>query len=106
LKFEFIDDLKTKFMLLQAKKNQSSKKSVGEHSKYTGRCITKKPPPRNAFILYRTVLQAQSRFKGKTQTELSRIIFVYWENESQETKAQFERLAELEQGNWFVLLVY
>jgi len=58
--------------------------------------VTKKRRPRNAFILYRTVLQAKAEFKGKTQTELSRLIASCWQNEPPEIRARFERAAELE----------
>jgi len=58
----------------------------------------KKRRPRNSFILYRTVLQAKPEFKGRTQTELSREIAIRWQSESRETRAQFERAAEMEKG--------
>ena len=51
-----------------------------EHARSARPHVTKKRRPRNAFILYRTVPQAKPEFKGKTQTELSRLISASLQN--------------------------
>jgi hypothetical protein len=110
INFQFIDDMKATFDLksLHSKKKRPTVKQVPVDNKAPTRKDrkgqaklpdgNKKRRPRNAFILYRTVLQAKSEFKGKTQTELSRLIAACWQNEPPETRAHFERAAELEKG--------
>jgi hypothetical protein len=102
LEFEFIDDLKTEFMLLLKKRRLNIENPVAKHAKCTGRGATKKRRPRNAFILYRTVLQAQFGLNGNIQSQLSGLIAASWKNGCPRTRAHFERLAELEKGKWFV----
>jgi hypothetical protein len=109
MEFEFIDDMKATFDFksLHSKRKRPTLKQITAENKSAARRDrknllkpdpNKKRRPRNAFILYRTVLQAKAEFKGKTQTELSRLIAACWQNEPQETRAQFERAAELEKG--------
>lgn len=111
INFHFIDDMKATFDLksLHSKKKRPTQKQINADTKAAARKTqkggavklpepNKKRRPRNAFILYRTVLQAKAEFKGKTQTELSRLIAACWQNEPPETRAHFERAAELEKG--------
>jgi hypothetical protein len=110
INFHFIDDMKATFDLksLHSKKKRPTQKQINADTKAAARKdrkgavklpdANKKRRPRNAFILYRTVLQAKAEFKGKTQTELSRLIAACWQNEPPETRAHFERAAELEKG--------
>jgi hypothetical protein len=111
INFHFIDDMKATFDLksLHSKRKRPTAKQVAADNKAASRKErkgalkqlpepSKKRRPRNAFILYRTVLQAKAEFKGKTQTELSRLIAACWQNEPPETRAHFERAAELEKG--------
>jgi hypothetical protein len=119
INFQFIDDMKATFDFksLHSKKKKPPPKPTpadkppGARKDRKGAIKfpeaanavngnNKKRRPRNAFILYRTVLQAKAEFKGKTQTELSRLIAACWQNEPPETRAYFERAAELEKGNW------
>jgi len=112
INFQFIDDMKATFDLKSLHSKRKRVPPVGP-SPVDTKALPKKdrkgavklPPdntkkrrPRNAFILYRTVLQAKAEFKGKTQTELSRLIAACWANEPPETRAKFERAAELEKG--------
>jgi hypothetical protein len=117
INFQFIDDMKATFDFksLHSKKKKPPPKPNPADKPPVARKDRKgavKPPeaanaangnkkrrPRNAFILYRTVLQAKAEFKGKTQTELSRLIAACWQNEPPETRAYFERAAELEKGS-------
>jgi hypothetical protein len=113
--FQFIDDMKATFDFksLHSKKKKPPPKASPADKQPAPRFKkgalklpeaahaangNKKRRPRNAFILYRTVLQAKAEFKGKTQTELSRLIAACWQNEPPETRAYFERAAELEKG--------
>lgn len=107
MEFEFIDDMKATFDFksLHKRKRPTVKQITADNKSAARRDRksllkpdNKKRRPRNAFILYRTVLQAKAEFKGKTQTELSRLIAACWQNEPQETRAQFERAAELEKA--------
>ena len=110
ISFQFIDDMKATFDLksLHCKRKRPTVKQTTTDNKASTRKDrkgtvklpdnNKKRRPRNAFILYRTVLQAKAEFKGKTQTELSRLIATCWQNEPPETRAHFERAAELEKG--------
>ena len=110
ISFQFIDDMKATFDLksLHSKKKRPTLKQITADNKSAARKDRKgavklpEPPkkrrPRNAFILYRTVLQGKAEFKGKTQTELSRLIAACWQREPPETRAHFERAAELEKG--------
>ena len=111
ISFQFIDDMKATFDLksLHSKKKRPTLKQINADNKSAARKdrkstvklpeAPKKRRPRNAFILYRTVLQGKAEFKGKTQTELSRLIAACWQREPPETRAHFERAAELEKGN-------
>jgi HMG (high mobility group) box len=111
ISFQFIDDMKATFDLksMHCKRKRPVVKPPQADTKPAARKDrkgqvkvapdnNKKRRPRNAFILYRTVLQAKAEFKGKTQTELSRLIAACWQNEPPETRAYFERAAELEKG--------
>ena len=109
INFQFIDDMKATFDLksMHNKRKRPTQKQIPVDNKAAARKDrkgsiklpeNKKRRPRNAFILYRTVLQAKAEFKGKTQTELSRLIATCWQNEPPETRAHFERAAELEKG--------
>ena len=110
ISFQFIDDMKATFDFksMHSKKKRPPIKQTTLDNKAVPRKdrkgafklpeTNKKRRPRNAFILYRTVLQAKAEFKGKTQTELSRLIAVCWQKEPPETRAHFERAAELEKG--------
>jgi len=111
INFQFIEDMRATFdlkSLHNKRKRPTTQKPVTQDNKNAARKDRKgsiKPPennkkrrPRNAFILYRTVLQAKAEFKGKTQTELSRLIAACWQNEPPETRARFERAAELEKS--------
>lgn len=107
INFQFIDDMKATFDLHSKRKRQTIKQITAENKSapQKNRKVAlktldpnKKRRPRNAFILYRTVLQAKAEFKGKTQTELSRLIASCWQNEPPEIRARFERAAELEKG--------
>jgi hypothetical protein len=110
ISFQFIDDMKATFDLksLHSKKKRPTLKQITADNKSAARKdrkgavklpeAPKKRRPRNAFILYRTVLQGKAEFKGKTQTELSRLIAACWQQEPPETRAHFERAAELEKG--------
>lgn len=111
MSFQFIDDMKATFDLksMHSKRKRPVVKPPPAETKPAARKDrkgqvkaapdnTKKRRPRNAFILYRTVLQAKAEFKGKTQTELSRLIAACWQNEPPETRAYFERAAELEKA--------
>jgi len=112
INFHFIDDMKATFDLKSMhskRKRVPPPKPVPTDNKVAPKKDrkgaaklpadpTKKRRPRNAFILYRTVLQAKAEFKGKTQTELSRLIAACWAREPPETRARFERAAELEKG--------
>jgi hypothetical protein len=113
INFQFIDDMKATFDFksMHNKKKRTAAKQAPPDTKQNASKKdrkgalklpdnNKKRRPRNAFILYRTVLQAKAEFKGKTQTELSRLIAVCWQNEPHETRARFERAAELEKGNF------
>jgi HMG (high mobility group) box len=112
INFQFIDDMKATFdfkSMHSKKKRSTGKQGVAEPKaapkKDRKNAIklpdnNKKRRPRNAFILYRTVLQAKAEFKGKTQTELSRLIAHCWQKEPPETRARFERAAELEKGTY------
>jgi len=117
INFQFIDDMKAAFdyKSLHSKKKKPPPKPTPTDKQPAARKDrkgaiklpevanaangNKKRRPRNAFILYRTVLQAKAEFKGKTQTELSRLIAACWQHEPPETRARFERAAELEKGN-------
>jgi HMG (high mobility group) box len=118
INFQFIDDMKATFDFksLHSKKKKPPPKPTPTDKPPAARKDrkgaiklpdaasaangnNKKRRPRNAFILYRTVLQAKAEFKGKTQTELSRLIAACWQNEPPATRAYFERAAELEKGN-------
>ena len=118
INFQFIDDMKAAFDFksLHSKKKKPPPKPTPTDKQPAARKDrkgaiklaevanaangnNKKRRPRNAFILYRTVLQAKAEFKGKTQTELSRLIAACWQHEPPETRAYFERAAELEKGN-------
>jgi len=120
INFQFIDDMKATFdfksMHNKKKRSTGAKETPSDNkagSKKDRKSAAKLPDtnkkrrPRNAFILYRTVLQAKAEFKGKTQTELSRLIAICWQKEPPETRARFERAAELEKGTirvWSTLL--
>jgi hypothetical protein len=112
INFQFIDDMKATFDFksLHSKRKRPTVKQITADNKAAARKdrkgavklpvdVNKKRRPRNAFILYRTVLQAKAEFKGKTQTELSRLIAACWQNEPPETRAHFERAAELEKSS-------
>jgi hypothetical protein len=112
INFQFIDDMKATFDFntMHSKRKRPTVKQITTDNKNAARKdrkaaakvpadANKKRRPRNAFILYRTVLQAKAEFKGKTQTELSRLIAACWQNEPPDTRARFERAAELEKGN-------
>lgn len=107
VEFHFIDDMKAMFDLkLLHDRPKATKRSTGQRKpknnnmlrKVGAQSQPKKRRPRNAFILYRTVVQRLPEFKGKTQVELSRFISSRWEKEDPVRKALFERAAELEQG--------
>jgi len=102
-RYEFINDLKAKFMSLQKAMKLRAEKSIAKDDIHG---VTKKRRPRTAFILYRSVLQRHPEYNGMPQTELSLLISALWKNKHQETRAQFERLAELEKSKWIVLQVY
>jgi len=116
INFQFIDDMKATFDFntLHSKRKRPTDKQITADNKSSARKdrkaavklpdLTKKRRPRNAFILYRTVLQAKAEFKGKTQTELSRLIAACWQNEPPETRARFERAAELEKSTPPIIL--
>jgi HMG (high mobility group) box len=110
INFQFIDDMKATFDFKSMHKRKrpdmkqaerDPKAAVRKERKGAIKLpdTNKKRRPRNAFILYRTVLQAKAEFKGKTQTELSRLIALCWQTEPPETRARFERAAELEKGD-------
>lgn len=115
INFQFIDDMKATFDFksMHSKRKRPTDKQITADNKSAARKdrkatvklpdLNKKRRPRNAFILYRTVLQAKAEFKGKTQTELSRLIAACWQNEPPETRARFERAAELEKGAPIIL---
>lgn len=115
ISFQFIDDMKATFDFksMHSKRKRPTDKQITADNKSAARKdrkasvklpdLNKKRRPRNAFILYRTVLQAKAEFKGKTQTELSRLIAACWQNEPPETRARFERAAELEKGPPIIL---
>jgi hypothetical protein len=115
INFHFIDDMKATFDFksMHSKRKRPTDKQITADNKSAARKdrkatvklpdLNKKRRPRNAFILYRTVLQAKAEFKGKTQTELSRLIATCWQNEPPETRARFERAAELEKGTPIIL---
>ena len=106
IKFDFIDDMKVMFDLnsshMQTKRSTFKQKLKNAknvlHEVDTVNAPIKKLRPRNAFILYRAVLQASKEFEGMTQTKLSRLIASRWNNEEPEIRAHFNRFAELEKG--------
>jgi HMG (high mobility group) box len=106
---QFIDDIKIMLHLNSyhektkciKEKPKNRKDVLHKFHKVATSSPRKKSRARNAFILYRKVMQAKAEHKGKTQVELSRFIGNCWRNERPEMKTLFERAAELEQGTLF-----
>ena len=97
INFQFIDDLNSTFAL-KSIYCTTNRPTVQKKTRYTKSFENRKRRPRNAFIIYRTARQGTQQFKGMTQTERSRRISACWQNERPETRARFERNAELEKG--------